>query len=258
MIEPLTSTSEEQHANLIGIEDQGSANKQAETGIKNDNGSPDMARKIVACAGDNKFVHLCLYNSLIKTKGTKEGIEGLITIYGNLLGLHGFMAGFQYVALEGNVNLDENDIVDNTEIAIFSLRYFGFLTSLAGTLICIIIGEYLKTMQHENMETQVKGIIKYAYFIQLADYTALLATMFLAVASNLLLWKNSMPYDLAIIYNTLTFLFGSLLLLAFKMIIINKQPLRHIYDDKLYQKASTTRSMWDKICGVMLDVEDVE
>lgn len=45
--------------------------------------------KIIAETGDTKFPHLCLYNSLASTGNTAEGIEGLITIYSNLLGLNG-------------------------------------------------------------------------------------------------------------------------------------------------------------------------
>jgi hypothetical protein len=59
------------------------------------------------------------------------------------------MAGFQYVALENEVNICEDDTVDRIVLTIFSFCYCGFLTSLTGTLICIVIGEYLiSTMQH--------------------------------------------------------------------------------------------------------------
>ena len=45
--------------------------------------------KIVAEHGDTKFAHLCLYNSLYTTGNTQEGVDGLLTIYSNLMGLHG-------------------------------------------------------------------------------------------------------------------------------------------------------------------------
>jgi hypothetical protein len=51
----------------------------------------EKAKIIVAKAGDNKFVHICLYNSLVRTSDTIEGIEALMAIYGNLLGLHGYV-----------------------------------------------------------------------------------------------------------------------------------------------------------------------
>jgi hypothetical protein len=55
----------------------------------NDDSSAEDAKEIVAKEGDNKFLHICLYNSLVKTENTFEGIEALMAIYGNLLGLHG-------------------------------------------------------------------------------------------------------------------------------------------------------------------------
>ena len=45
--------------------------------------------KIVAEKGDTMFAHICLYNSLYSTGNTQEGIDGLLTIYSNLMGLHG-------------------------------------------------------------------------------------------------------------------------------------------------------------------------
>jgi len=167
------------------------------------------------------------------------------------------MAGFQYTTLvDSDVNMDGDGVVDDTELAIFSLRYFGFLTSLAGTLICVIIGEYLKTMQHENMTTQVKGIIRYAYFIQLADYSALLATILLGITINLLLWKNSIPYWIAIFYNVLSLVFGSLMFHAFMKIIAKKQPSRLLYDDDHYKEAigpKSKRTFWEKVWGLKIE-----
>ena len=48
-----------------------------------------MGRQIIAESGDNMFAHICLYNSLLKTGSTAEGVDALCTIYANLLGLHG-------------------------------------------------------------------------------------------------------------------------------------------------------------------------
>ena len=49
-----------------------------------------IGRQIVAETGDTKFAHICLYNSLLKTGGTKEGVDALCAIYSNLLYLHGY------------------------------------------------------------------------------------------------------------------------------------------------------------------------
>ena len=58
---------------------------------KTPNVSEEAAKgmKIIADAGETKFPHLCVYNSLATTGKTSEGIEGLITIYSNLMGLNG-------------------------------------------------------------------------------------------------------------------------------------------------------------------------
>ena len=50
-----------------------------------------MGRQIIAETGDTKFVHICLYNSLLKTGDTKEGVDALCSIYSNLLYLHGYV-----------------------------------------------------------------------------------------------------------------------------------------------------------------------
>ena len=62
-----------------------STNRNDESNIS----EAEHGMKVIADTGDNKFPHLCLYNSLARTGSTAEGIEGLLTIYSNLLGLHG-------------------------------------------------------------------------------------------------------------------------------------------------------------------------
>ncbi len=61
------------------------ANTESESG---DNVAA-KGKKLIAQTGDNKFPHICLYNSLYSSGDTADGIEGLLVIYGNLLGLHG-------------------------------------------------------------------------------------------------------------------------------------------------------------------------
>ena len=165
------------------------------------------------------------------------------------------MAGFQYVALEGEINIDENDSVDSIELTIFSLRYIGFLLSLAGTLVCIIVQEYLKTMQHETGEAQIRGILKYSSFFQMADYLAILATAALGSTCNVLLWKNSIPRVLAITYNSICVVSAIILFRAFYVIIMKKQKARILYDDPHYiaaRKKIAARTFSEKI-GTMFD-----
>ncbi len=163
------------------------------------------------------------------------------------------MAGFQYIALEGEIDLDGNENIDKLELSIFSLRYGGFLCSLGGTLICIIVSEYLKTVQQEAIETQVMGIMRYTYFFQMADYTAILATFALGGTVNLLLWKNNIPTYLAITFNGVCVFFVLLLLRAFLVIIHKRQKARFLYDDPDYiaaKKRNQSKSLCEKFGGL--------
>jgi len=213
-----------------------------------------VGKKLIAETADTKFPHLCLYNSLSSSGDTADGIEALLGIYENLLALHGFMAGFQYIALEGQPDLDENGNIDALELLIFSFRYFGFLVSLGGTLICIITAEYLKCIQQEPIETQVKGILRYAYFMQCADYSAILATFVLGSTVNVLLWKSAIPYYLAIAFNAICVFFVLLLLKAFFVIIFQRQKSRLLYDDPDFiaaQRRQKAMSVCAKLRGTI-------
>ena len=92
-------------------------------------------------------------------------------------------------------------------------------------------------MESESIEAQERGTINYAYFVQLSDYTAILATFILIVSSNILLWKNSIPTFLAIIYNVISAVGALLVLRAFYVLIMKKQPMRLLYDDPDYIRA---------------------
>mmetsp|Transcript_16671 Transcript_16671/g.24922 ORF Transcript_16671/g.24922 Transcript_16671/m.24922 type:complete len:175 (+) Transcript_16671:435-959(+) len=164
------------------------------------------------------------------------------------------MAGFQYIALEGQPDLDDNGSVDILELLIFSFRFFGFLISLGGTLICIIVSEYLKTIQQEPIETQVRGILRYAYFFQCADYSAIIATFALGTTVNILLWKSSIPSYIAIAFNAVCAFLVLLLLRAFFVIIFQRQRSRLLYDDPDHiaaLKRKKSMSFCEKLGGVI-------
>jgi hypothetical protein len=150
------------------------------------------------------------------------------------------MAGFQYVALETAVDKDSDQY--QIEIIVFALRFLGFITSLGGTMICLVTQEYLKTIGEEKIETQVRGILRYAYFIQMGDYTAILATFLMIVTSNLLLWMNSIPVILAIVFNSISIFFGLLFVRAFYVIIMKRQSSRKLYADADFILAQTKLS----------------
>lgn len=198
-------------------------------------------RQTLAGHGKTQFAHICLYNSLYNSGDTKDGIEALATMHSNLLSLHGFMAGFQFIALEGEINLEGNEIENAIELAIFTTRYLGFTLSLAGSLICLIVQSYLIGIKDEKIETQISGICKYATFFQFGDYTAIASIVCLGFSANVLLWRDGFPFWLAIILNVLFTVGGLLLLFAFLAIIFKKQDGRQLYADKTFIEAEKNR-----------------
>lgn len=144
------------------------------------------------------------------------------------------MAGFQYIALgdwEIKTSIEGDLSGDMLKLLVFSARLYGFIVSLFGTLICLITIEYLRTIQHETIETKVRGILRYAYFFQCCDYTAITAIFLLAISSNMILWNETVPILLAVATNILTAVFGLAFLYAFSVIIVGRQRSRLIYDD---------------------------
>jgi len=185
-----------------------------------------LAKKIIAEDLDTKFVNISLYNSLDETGNTADGVQALTDIYSNLMSLHGFMAGFQFVALDGDVGGE-----DRLDQIIFILRFVGFATSLIGTVLCLVVVEYFKTIQQEEIVTQVKGLLKYKNFIQVGDYSAISAVVILTAASNLILWKK-LPSLPCIILNAASVLAMFIFFRAFYVIIMSRQENRKLYHDE--------------------------
>ena len=144
-----------------------------------------------------------------------------------------FMAGFQYLAL-GDWGIKSDAAISRTEnikLFIFTCRLYGFIINLLGTLICVITQEYLRTIQYETIETTARGIVRYAYFFQLADYTAITATFLLALASSGLLWNETVPIPLAITTYIITSVCGLAFLYTFSVMVVRRQTSRLIYND---------------------------
>jgi len=204
--------------------------------------------KIIASSGDNKFVHLCFYESLEKNGDLKEGIDSLASIYGNLLGMHAFIAGFQYVVLDNDeLDLSEGDTL---VLTLFAVRYLGFFMSVIGVLVCIAIHEYLMTIKNEDIETIVKGGLRYAYFIQSADYLAILSIGLISVSCTLLPWQYNGPLAFNIALNAVIAIAMLIFLRSFYLIIHKSQPGRVLYKDADYieaRKRLQQRSIMEKL-----------
>ena len=117
------------------------------------------------------------------------------------------------------------------QLIVFSCRLYGFLISLLGTLICIVTQEYLRSIQHEPIEIQVRGILRYANIFKIADLSAVAAAILLAASSNLLLWNKTVPIYLAITTNVITVTLGCAFIYAFLVIVVWRQRARVIYND---------------------------
>lgn len=163
------------------------------------------------------------------------------------------MAGFQFIALEGDISMEGNEIENAIELTVFTTRYLGFSLSLAGSLICLIVQSYLIGIKDEKIETQVNGICKYAMFFQFGDYTAIASIVCLGLSANVLLWKSEFPVLLAIILNAFFAIGGLLFCYAFLAIIFKRQDGRQLYTDPTFiQALENKKSFFDKMKGVFV------
>lgn len=187
----------------------------------------------IAKTGGTKYHHVLYFNALMKTGTAKDGVEKLIGLHSNMLGLHGFMAGFQYVSLEGSG--DESANLISIKNAIFFLRLVGFLASLSGTLVSLVSIEFLKLGLDEEPEFQVEGALKYGEFFGISDRLAILASVALAATVNMIIYTHGLPNILCYVINGISVLFLICFLLQFKRMIVDKQtvgPGRNLYEFK--------------------------
>jgi hypothetical protein len=155
------------------------------------------------------------------------------------MGLHGFMAGFQYVVLERTVTQIDSElsVLRKTEV---TLRVLGFGCSLAGTIISLITMEYLKSIEWEDLELQVKGCLKYAKFFRHSDELGFLAFLVMAITTNMLLY-DYLPLWLCITLNATSSIMSLYILYYFHEIILGRQKYgggRHLYKDEDFIRAT--------------------
>jgi hypothetical protein len=147
------------------------------------------------------------------------------------------MAGFQYVALD--VDIPDQGF-DTLHQAVFVLRFSGFAVSLFGSIICLVIQEFLKTVALENLDMQVKSILRYQMFIQMGDYLAILAVVLLGAASNTLLWTKPLSNIVRYACNGGTLVGGIVFLYYFYIVIVKRQSYnnvkRNLYEDPDFGK----------------------
>ena len=120
---------------------------------------------------------------------------------------------------------------------VFCLRYSGFAVSLFGSVLCLVIQEFLKTVVMENLDMQVKSILRYKMFIQMGDYLAIIAVILLVLASNVLLWLKPLSIAIRVACNGTTLVGGILFLYYFFIVIVKRQNYakRNIYEDPNFE-----------------------
>jgi hypothetical protein len=214
----------------------------AEPEEDNEIGSERMKRKSlkeIARKGSTNYPCLLMYNSIRENGSATKGIQAFSSIHASLMGLHGFMAGFQYVVLERTVTEigSELSVLRKAE---FTLRVLGFSCSLAGTMISLITMEYLKSIEWEGLELQVEGCLKYANFFRHSDELGFLASLVLAITTNMLLY-DYLPLWLCITLNATSSIMSLYILYYFHEIILGRQKYgggRHLYKDEDFKRAS--------------------
>jgi len=148
----------------------------------------------------------------------------------------------------------DNDELDLSEgdtlvLTLFAVRYLGFFMSVIGVLVCIAIHEYLMTIKNEDIETIVKGGLRYAYFIQSADYLAILSIGLISVSCTLLPWQYNGPVAFNIALNAVIAVTMLIFFRSFYLIIVKSQPGRVLYKDADYieaRKRLQQRSIMEK------------
>jgi len=187
---------------------------------------------LIASKRKTQFAHLLLYNSIKKDGTADHAIEKLSEIHENVMLLHGFMAGFQFVVLDsGESCKDEGVTCSNLDHAILGLRFIGFVSSLMGTLMSLIAQEYFKSVEGERLEFQVVGILNHQPFFRTSELLEVLSATLLITTATMGLYGN-LPDEASW---TLSVIVAFLLvwgLRKFYIIILARQHygMRHLYD----------------------------
>lgn len=190
-------------------------------------GRNEAVLRRIAETNQTHFAYILLYNSIENGGNASHAIDKLSEMHANMMGLHGFMAGFQFFVLES-----ASDTRSTLEEAILAIRFVGFAASLGGTLISLIAQEYLKGIELEDLEFQVEGILKYESFFRSSGQLAVVASLTLATTATMGIYgglDNRLFWFLASLFG-LSIVFG-----AFKcwQIILKKQTYggrtRHLY-----------------------------
>ena len=189
-----------------------------------------------------QFAHLLLFNSIRDEGNANLAIQRLTEIHANIMALHGFMAGFQFIVLEKKSASVEATAPEELLEAILVLRYLGFIFSLLGSTISLIAQEYLKSVEGEDLKFQVDGILGYSWFFRTSELLAVVAGMLLGTTATLSIYGDVPTAAFWILFVFSGFL-AMWFMFYFYKIILGRQAYgeRHLYGyhDKQEQPAGS-------------------
>ena len=170
---------------------------------------------IIADRPSNGFTAIQLFNSVWETGSASGGIESLIAQHEHMLGLHGFMAGFQFVVIGSDFDSDSSML----EKTVLTMQTAGFLLSLLGTLLSLVAMQFLNTLKDESTRVQLEATIQVFPYVRWSDFVAIMTTILLG-GSTLLSMYDKLPLWVCIIFSAVSaacmgmlfYLFGAIIL----------------------------------------------
>lgn len=192
-----------------------------------------QAMTMIAKTGATGYAQIFLYSSLRETGKAERGIHLFCDIHTNLMNLHGFMAGFQYIALDMEHDPRRGDVL--TQV-VYGLRMVGLCMSFSGVLGSLLSIEYLKSIIHEPQDLQVEGIMAYAPYFLLSDQLAVTTTCLLVLTINIMCY-GFVPDWFCYTFNVGCAILSVNAINLFKMMIVNRQMHgsgRFLYSDPIW------------------------
>jgi hypothetical protein len=175
----------------------------------------------IADANSNSFVHILLFNSFFDTGDGGAGVERLLRIHVNLMSVHGFLAGLQFLALGGTNDGRTQDDIPPREQLVVAFQVAGFAMSVTGTFVSFIATVFFNGVASEHAEMQVEGILRWYAFFRCSEILGGTTCVMLALATNVIVY-DKLPRWVCVYTNAVTLVAGLGFLVLFKKIIVNK------------------------------------
>lgn len=200
------------------------------------------AMDMIAESGRSGYAQILLYNSFRETGTAARGIDLFTDIHSNLMFLHGFMAGFQFLALDSD-SIDTTRANETTMSRIlFFIRVVGLSMSFTGVVVSLMTIEYLKSIINEPYEMQVRGVMSNAYFFKFSDQLSTGAVYLIITTVNIKCY-GMLPDVICYLFNIISALCGIYVGYKFKKMIVDRQKGRYLYSDPIFVSSVKNKSM---------------